>query len=64
MMLNRTTGAQDADFTDALAGELHSVSIDATFVFEWVRENFTPEDIFTFENLCSWAENNGYAIEE
>ena len=63
-MLDRTTGEQDADFTDALAGELHSVSIDAAFVFGWVRENFAPGDIFSFEDLCSWAEDNGYAIEE
>ena len=43
-----------------------SISIEAEFVDEVliheIRENFSPEDIFTDDELKDWAEN--YAMEE
>ena len=35
------------------------LSCDATQVFEWIRENFAPDDIFPEEELQTWAESKG-----
>ena len=29
-------------------------------VVDWLKENKKPEDVFTWEQLCEWAETNGY----
>ena len=31
---------------------------------EWIRKNMEPEDVFSETDLQSWAENNGYVIDE
>ena len=31
---------------------------------EWFRDNLNPEDVFSNDQLSSWAEKNGYEIAE
>lgn len=31
---------------------------------EWIGENLEPTDVFSKEQLETWAENNGYVKEE
>ena len=34
--------------------------IDSSFVLDWVRDNFTPDEIFSSKELEQWAKDNGY----
>lgn len=53
----RTTLHQDEKFIKALS---ENISIDASFVIDWVESNFSPEEVFGIHALEEWAENNGY----
>ena len=41
-----------------------SVDIYEDELFETVRMNFNPEDVFKEEDLIEWAEENGFVKEE
>lgn len=46
---------QERDFISAVIGtDLLQNSI------EWIAINLNPQDVFSAEELESWAENNGY----
>lgn len=50
-----TTHAEDSNFlNDVIGTGLLESSI------EWIKTNLTPEDVFSKEVLCEWAENNDY----
>lgn len=55
-MLYHTRSVDDVEFTKALVKELGT--LDASFVLEWVRENFVPEDVFSNDALEDWAYAN------
>jgi hypothetical protein len=65
-----TTGSQDRDFNYLLFGQFSPNTIfdalrdlfliDSSFVLDWVRDNFTPEEIFSSKELEQWAKDNGY----
>lgn len=55
--MSRTTMSQDKEFIKAL---LENISIDASFVLDWVSDNFIPEEVFEICYLEEWAEDNGY----
>lgn len=55
--MSRTTSKQDQEFIEALS---ENMNIDASFVLDWVGDNFMPEDVFDIHFLEKWAENNGY----
>jgi len=44
--------------------DINSVDIDDGAIIEYVRDAFTPEDIFSFLDLEDWAINNGFIEEE
>lgn len=70
-MRTETTGSQDRDFADRLFEQVSSNDIlnaikdlfhrDASWALDWVRENFTPDEIFSSKELAQWAETNGYS---
>lgn len=33
-------------------------------VLDWVRDNYTPDEVFDEDVLMEWAEENGYVLEE
>lgn len=42
-------------------------NVDLTLLdktIDWMRENISPEEVFTDEQLETWAENNGYVKKE
>jgi hypothetical protein len=50
-----TTSAQDKNFLhDVVGTRLLEDAID------WIKNNMEPEDVFTREQLDSWAEDNDY----
>lgn len=55
--MSRTTVSQDEEFAKALS---ENISIDASFVPDWVERNFCPEEVFDFATLKEWAKDNGY----
>ena len=58
-----TTSQQDRELTDILMNNM-SISLDASIILDWVAEAFTPEDIFSREELSHWAWDNGFVEEE
>lgn len=40
------------------------IEIDDTELAEYIQENFEPDDIFNYEVLSVWANDNGYIEEE
>jgi len=54
----RTTSREDKDF-EVLVKERIDLG-DATWVIEWVYDNFQPEDIFGRDTLETWALDNGF----
>ena len=55
-----TTQTQDADFLARLQEELEIDLGDCDWVLDWVRDNFTPDEVFSREQLDAWAESVGY----
>jgi len=55
-----TTGEQDREFIKML-GE--NISVDASYVLDWVADNFAPEEIFDEETLRQWALDSGFVEE-
>lgn len=55
MELNRTTNYQNIAFKDELTKQIQGgIGLtDATWVLEFVRNNFTPDDIFTVDELVT-----------
>ena len=53
-MITGTTGAQDRAMRDAI------LSIDAGEILEFIRRNYTPDDVFTPDQLEGWAAENGF----
>lgn len=41
-----------------------SISLDATKVLDYVRENYKPEEVFDIDQLEDWAESNDYVRAE
>lgn len=33
---------------------------DLDSILEWVANNYTPEDVFSYKELDRWAESEGY----
>ena len=70
----KTNSRQDKDFLDRLFKTLSSNDIiqavrnllegDMSWVLDWVRETFDPDEVFTDEELNTWAEDNGYTKEK
>lgn len=61
-MLETTTPQQDRALEAYLAQkEAVELTIDAASVLEWVRDTFSPEDVFSHDTLERWALNFGYA---
>ena len=69
-MKTETTGSQDQNFNYLLFRQFSPNTIfdalrdlfliDSSFVLDWVRDNFTPEEIFSSKELEQWAKDNGY----
>jgi hypothetical protein len=57
MSIPHTNSKQDRDFTERLVQE---ISLDATFVLDWVVENFEPNEVYTNDQLEDWAIDNGW----
>lgn len=55
--LQHTSTKQDREFVERLGEEL---SMDATWVVEWVGENFEPHNVFSVDDLETWARDNGF----
>lgn len=53
-----TTTAMDANF-EALVKERIDLG-DASWVLDWINENFTPEDVFDRDTLDKWASDNDW----
>lgn len=53
----RTTGSQDNDLTRVL---MNGLNVDWSDIVNSISEIFTPEELFSVEDLELWAENNGY----
>ena len=53
-MITRTTGAQDRAMRDAC------LSIDAGEILEFIRTHYSPDDVFTTDQLKGWAADNGF----
>ena len=60
--MTETTPIQDRQFFALLVEQLELD--DATFVLQWVAEEFEPEAVFSEADLAYWAEQNGYVLEE
>ncbi|MBW2012047.1 MAG: hypothetical protein JRI32_10570 [Deltaproteobacteria bacterium] len=43
---------------------INSVDIDESEIVDYVKENFSPEDVFPEKELEYWAESNGFIKEE
>lgn len=66
----KTDTYQDKDFVNKLFEQVsegaiidaiaHTFEQDASWVLDWVRKNFSPEDIFDEKELSEWARNNGF----
>jgi hypothetical protein len=52
-MPKNTTSLEDEEFCDVLP-EL-GLNIDLSKVFQWIVDNYEPEDIFDFQDLQTWA---------
>lgn len=52
----RTTPTQDHEFEKALS---ENINVDASFVLDFVADNFGPEDVFDYDVLVAWAEDAG-----
>ena len=39
---------------------VNSVEISNEDIFDYVKNNFSPENVFTKEELDNWAEEQGY----
>jgi hypothetical protein len=59
-MLDDTTYAQSAEFTENFTPPLPSLSE----VIDWINSNLDPEQVFSVDELGVWAEANGYVREE
>jgi len=60
-MLTETTPAQDRALMERLAQrEAVDITIDTTAILQWIRDTFSPEDVFSYQILEMWAENYGY----
>lgn len=65
MAIRATTVAQDKDLAILLQDQAEiSIDIDATYLLEWVRDNFTPDQVFDDDKLERWAEDNDYFKED
>jgi hypothetical protein len=31
--------------------------------FDWIQENMNPEDVFDYDTLRHWAEENGFVVD-
>jgi hypothetical protein len=70
-----TTSRQDAElvnlinkdgsleFEIAAGNELKIDNLDASIVVEWVAETFSPEEVFSSEELELWAKDHGFVKE-
>lgn len=58
--MSRTSYQEDSSFVKALADVMN---VDASFVLDWVAENFEPEDVFEYSALTAWAEAAGFKKE-
>ena len=55
----KITAKQESDFLDAVISQgLLADSIN------WIQANLAPEEVFPMAELETWAEDNGYVIEE
>jgi hypothetical protein len=59
MGIIRTTTFQDRDFKDNLIDRL-CIAQDYAWVVEWVKDNFSLDDLFDFDTLSEWAKDNGF----
>ena len=55
------TPQQDRDLAELIG---RNISLDAGLILDWVAEGFSPEDVFSAEQLEAWAEDNNYVKEE
>lgn len=61
MAITATTVAQDKDLAILLRDQAEiSIDIDATYILEWINENFEPDQVFDIHKLAAWAVENGY----
>lgn len=58
----RTTSREDGEF-ESLIKERIDLG-DASWVLDWIAENFEPEDVYSRDNLANWAIENGFIEEE
>jgi hypothetical protein len=61
-MPRATSSQEDKDFGELLKESVDFSGMDASWVLEWVADNFAPEEVFEDSVLEAWAEDNGYDI--
>lgn len=57
-----TSNKQDRDYSEMINGTV-TVSIPLSILedsVEWIKKNMEPEDVFSEDQLSTWAKNNGY----
>ena len=66
-LFNKTTDVYDrAALTTELLDWVDKNSIDIIYQTErevllrFIRDNYSPQDVFSHSSLSDWAENNGY----
>lgn len=62
-----TTHKQDTELSSLVWNEvienLKAPLLNADFVLDWVRDNFSPGEVFPESELQTWALNNGFMEE-
>lgn len=56
--MGNTSYSEDQAFATAVFGQILGEAID------WIEANLDPDDVFSKEELGSWAECNGYELKE
>lgn len=58
-----TSAQQDREFLDKMMDFLRNDRL-LEIAIEWIRNNMSPEDVFRERDLESWAEGNGWILDE
>jgi hypothetical protein len=60
------TGTQDRKFAELMEGNIDTIKISQSALdeaVEWIGSNLEPGDVFSKNDLETWAESNGYTKE-